>query len=67
MERAWVKEHFGTGQQRGKKPHCQAKGVEQRQRRHEPVIGGKVSNTFNLLHVCQNALVTVNHPFRVPL
>ena len=67
MQRAWVEEHFCAGQQRRKQPHRQAKGVEQRQRRHKTVIRGKVGNAFDLFNVRQNALVAVDDAFRVAL
>ena len=65
MQWAGIEEHFSAGQQRGKQPHRQAKGVEQRQRRHKPVVRGKVGNAFDLLNVCQNALVAVDDAFWV--
>ena len=67
MQRAWVKEHFCTGQERREQPHRQAKGVEQRQRRHKAVVRGKVGDAFDLLDVRQNALVAVDDAFRVAL
>ena len=41
--------------------------MEQRQRRHKTVTGGKVSNAFDLLNVRQNALVAVDDAFRIAL
>ncbi len=65
MQRAGVKEHLRAGQQRRKQPDRQTKRVEQRQRRHKAVMGGKIGDGFDLLNVRQNAFVTVHHPFRV--
>lgn len=67
MQRARVEEDFCAGQQRRKQPHRQAKGVEQRQRRHKAVVCGKVGDAFDLLDVRQNALVAVDDTFRVAL
>ena len=67
MQRAWVEEHFGTGEQRRKETDGQAERVEQRQRGHKAIVGGEVGNCFDLLYVRQNAFVTVNNAFRVAL
>ncbi|VFT76905.1 Uncharacterised protein [Klebsiella aerogenes] len=41
--------------------------MEQRQRRHKAVVGGKVGDSFDLLNVGQQALMAVHHPFRIAL
>ncbi|MOA27908.1 hypothetical protein D3C78_1488140 [compost metagenome] len=66
MQRAGIEKHFRTGQQWSEKPHRQAEGVEQRQRRHKAIVGGKVGDGFNLFDVSQQAFVAVHDPLRVP-
>ncbi|MNV92151.1 hypothetical protein D3C71_1867120 [compost metagenome] len=35
--------------------------MEKRQCRHKPIFGGKVSDRFDLLNVCQNTFMAVDN------
>ena len=41
--------------------------MEQRQRRHKAVVGGKIGDGFNLFHVSQQTFMAMHHPFWIPL
>lgn len=67
VQRAGIEKHLRAGHQRREQTNRQAKGVEQRQRRHKFIARGKIRHGADLLHIRQQAFMGMHHPFRIAL